>query len=525
LEDFSAIPLANLWTDTASSFMADKVYVVQTNTKVIQRCILMTTDPGDLVLDPTCGSGTTATVAEQWGRRWITIDTSRVALALARARIMGARYPFYLLADSREGQLKEAEVTRAAPSSQTAQGNIRQGFVYERVSHITLKSIANNAEIDVLWDQWQAKLEPLREKLNDALKQNWQEWEIPREANSQWPDAAKKLHVDWWAARIARQQEIDKSIAAKAEYEYLYDKPYEDNKKVRVAGPFTVESLSPHRSMIVDVDGGLVDPLNSAGETELGKRFTSMILENLKAAGVQQADKSRKIDFTSVVPWSGKMVCAEGRYMDETGERRAAIFVGPEFGTVLRADLVEAAREASDGGFHVLIACAFNYEAHATEFDKLGAIPVLKARMNADLHMGSELKETSKANLFVVFGEPDIELQEQKDGRLRVEVKGVDVFKPQTGEVVSEGPDGIACWFIDTDYNEESFFVRHAYFLGADDPYDSLKRTLKAEINEEAWESLHSAVSRPFDKPKSGRIAVKVINHLGDEVMKVYKTS
>jgi adenine-specific DNA-methyltransferase len=366
-------------------------------------------------------------------------------------------------------------------------------------------------------------LEPLRERINAELGKTWQEWEIPREARADWPGVAAKAHAEWWQARIARQQEIDSSIAAKAEYEYLYDKPYEDNKKVRVAGPFTVESLSPHRSMIVDADGGLMDPLNSTGETELGKRFTSMILENLKAAGVQQADKSRKINFTSVAPWSGKMVCAEGRYMDETGERRAAIFVGPEFGTVLRADLVEAAREAGDGGFHVLIACAFNYEAHATEFDKLGAIPVLKARMNADLHMGSELKETSKANLFVVFGEPDIELQEQEDGRLRVEVKGVDVFKPQTGEVVSEGPDGIACWFIDTDYNEESFFVRHAYFLGADDPYDALKRTLKAEINEEAWSSLHSAASRPFDKPKSGRIAVKVINHLGDEVMKVYK--
>jgi len=527
IDDFPVFSQNNMWTDTLgqNQFGGDKIYVVQTALTIVQRCILMATDPGDLVLDPTCGSGTTATVAEQWGRRWITIDTSRVALALARVRIMGARYPYYLLSDSRDGQQKEAEVTQMVPSSQPVQGNIRQGFVYERVPHITLKSIANNAEIDLLWEKWQATQEPLREKLNDALKQNWQEWEIPREADARWSVAAKKLHADWWAARIARQQEIDKSIATKAEYEYLYDKPYEDNKKVRVAGPFTVESLSPHRSMIVDVDGGLVDPLNSAGETELGKRFTSMILENLKAAGVQQADKSRKIDFTSVVPWSGKMVCAEGRYMDETGERRAAIFVGPEFGTVLRADLVEAAREASDGGFHVLIACAFNYEAHATEFDKLGAIPVLKARMNADLHMGSELKETSKANLFVVFGEPDIELQEQKDGRLRVEVKGVDVFKPQTGEVVSEGPDGIACWFIDTDYNEESFFVRHAYFLGADDPYDSLKRTLKAEINEEAWESLHSAVSRPFDKPKSGRIAVKVINHLGDEVMKVYKTS
>ena len=238
-----------------------------------KRCILMATDPGDLVLDPTCGSGTTASVAEQWGRRWITIDTSRVALALARARIMGARYPFYLLADSREGQLKEAEVTRTAPSSQPVHGNIRHGFVYERVPHITLKSIANNAEIDVIWDKWQATLEPLREKLNAALKKTWQEWEIPREADAKWPDAAKKLHADWWQARIARQKEIDKSIAAKAEFEYLYDKPYDDNKKVRVAGPFTVESLSPHRVLGVDENDELIDTLKE-DSPEYGARQT-----------------------------------------------------------------------------------------------------------------------------------------------------------------------------------------------------------------------------------------------------------
>jgi len=520
-DDFPVIPLTDRWDSVQLGTARN--YVVETSPKVIERCILMATDPGDLVLDPTCGSGTTATVSEQWGRRWITIDTSRVALALARARVMGARYPYYLLSDSRDGQLKEAEISRTAASSQSTHGNIRQGFVYERVPHVTLKAIANNSEVEIIWRKSESRLRELCGSLNKLLNQDWEQWEIPKKFEDSWSPEIKQLHLDFWTACTVRQEEINKSIAAKAEYEYLFDKPYEDSKKVRVAGPFTVESLSPHRSMIVDVDGSLVDPLNTAGETELGKRFTSMILENLKAAGVQQADKSRKIDFTSVVPWSGKMVCAEGRYTHESGERRAAIFVGPEFGTVLRADLVEAAREASDGGFHVLIACAFNYEAHATEFDKLGAIPVLKARMNADLHMGSELKETSKANLFVVFGEPDIELQEQEDGRLRVEVKGVDVFKPQTGEVVSEGPDGIACWFIDTEYNEESFFVRHAYFLGADDPYDSLRRTLKAEINEEAWGSLHSAVSRPFDKPKNGRIAVKVINHLGDEVMKVYK--
>ena len=520
------ISYTNIWDDTArGSFQEKAIYVVQTTLKTVQRCILMATDPGDLVLDPTCGSGTTATVAEQWGRRWITIDTSRVALALARARIMGARYPFYLLADSRDGQLKEAEVTRTAPSSQPVQGNIRHGFVYERVPHITLKSIANNAEIDVIWEQWQAKLEPLREKLNAALKKTWQEWEIPREADAKWPDTAKKLHADWWQARIARQQEIDKSIAAKAEFEYLYDKPYENKKCVRVAGPFTVESLSPHRMLGVDENDELIDTINQdKAEHTARQSFPQMILENLKTAGVQQAHKEDRITFTALTPWPGDgSVCAEGRYMEGGTEKRAGVFIGPEFGTVQRSDLVEAARECGDSGFDVLIACAFNYEAHATEFSKLGRIPVLKARMNADLHMAKDLKNTGKGNLFVIFGEPDIDLLPQTDGKLCVKVNGVDVFKPQTGEVISDGADGIACWFIDTDYNEESFFVRHAYFLGANDPYSALKTTLKGEIDHDAWATLNSDTSRPFEKPKSGRIAVKVINHLGDEVMKVFK--
>jgi adenine-specific DNA-methyltransferase len=525
--------MTNAWLDTSGK-SSQRWYVVQTDTPVIQRCLLMATDPGDLVLDPTCGSGTTAYVAEQWGRRWITLDTSRVALALARARIMGARYPFYLLADSREGQMKEAEVTRTAPSSQPTHGNIRHGFVYERVPHITLKSIANNAEIDVIWEQWQKKLEPLREQLNAALKKNWQEWEIPREADAKWPDKAKQLHADWWQARIARQKEIDASIDAKAEFEYLYDKPYENKKAVRVAGPFTVESLSPHRVLGVDADDELIDTLRDPGADYAAKQsFPQMILENLKTAGVQQAHKEDRIVFTALTPWPGSLVCAEGRYIEggvkvspgntAAGvEKRAAIFIGPEFGTVQRADLVEAAREAADANFDVLIACAFNFEAHTTDFAKLGKLPVLKARMNADLHMAEDLKNTGKGNLFVIFGEPDITLISEGD-LLRVKVNGVDVFKPQTGEVISDGADGIACWFIDTDYNEESFFVRHAYFLGANDPYSALKTTLKAEIDAEAWASLNSDTSRPFKKPKSGRIAVKVINHLGDEVMKVFR--
>lgn len=532
-DDYPAVPLVNSWSDVGGiqSRSDPKVYVVQTTNRVIERCILMTTDPGDLVLDPTCGSGTTAYVAEQWGRRWITIDTSRVALALARARIMGARYPYYLLADSPEGQKKIAEITRTEPSSHPTTGSIRHGFVYERVPHITLKSIANNAEIDVIWEKWQETLEPLREKLNAALQMRWEEWEIPREADDEWPEEAKRLHAEWWEARIARQKEIDASIAANADYEYLYDRPYTDNKTVRVAGPFTVESLSPHRVLGVDEDDELIDLLREPG-TDYGpsQSFPQMVLENLRAAGVQQPHKDARIAFTSLVPWPGDLICAEGRYMegaDENGEggveRRAAIFIGPEFGTVTRPDLVEAAREAADAGFDVLIACAFNFEAHTTEFNKLGRIPVLKARMNADLHMAGELKNTGKGNLFVVFGEPDIDLLEEPDGRIRVKVNGVDVFHPQTGKIRSDGPDGIACWFIDTDYNEESFFVRHAYFLGAGDPYKALKTTLKAEIDQEAWESLYSDVSRPFNRPKSGRIAVKVINHLGDEVMKVFR--
>ncbi len=585
MDDFPVRPIANHWTDVKfSSRSEEKTYVVQTSANLIQRCILMCTDPGDLVLDPTCGSGTTAYVAEQWGRRWITIDTSRVALALARARIMGARYPYYLLADSRDGQLKEAEITRTASSSQPTRGDIRHGFVYERVPHITLKSIANNTEIDVIWEKWQATLEPLREQLN-AILVGWversethpstanvgdgfrsrsthptnttsgsapfEEWQIPRDADPDWPPQAQEVHADWWAARIARQREMDASIAAKADSEYLYDKPYTDNKKVRVAGPFTVESLSPHRVLGVDENDELIDPNEKqiadpdAGYGEK-QTFPQMILENLKIAGVQQAHKEDRISFTSLTPWPGDLICAEGRYIVTrdgnpaagedptarssdnsalTDENRAAIFIGPEFGTVTRPDLVTAAREAGDADFDCLIACAFNYEAHATDFNKLGRIPVLKARMNADLHMAEDLKNTGKGNLFVIFGEPDIVILPAENGQVRIKINGVDVFHPSTGEVRSDGPEGIACWFIDTDYNEESFFVRHAYFLGANDPYKALKTTLKAEINEEAWATLNSDTSRPFPKPASGRIAVKVINHLGDEVMKVFRVA
>jgi adenine-specific DNA-methyltransferase len=537
-DDFPVVPMTNYWRDTQSGGMgADtKQYVVQTNPLVVERCVLMATDPGDLVLDPTCGSGTTAYVAEQWGRRWITIDTSRVALALARSRIMGARYPWYLLADSREGQMKEAEITRTPPRNTPTQGRLRQGFVYKRVPHIMLSTIARNAEIDAIWEDYQTRLEPLREALNGALGTVWQEWEIPREAGKDWADSARTAHAQWWEQRIARQKEIDASIAAKAGAEFLYDQPYTDNTRVRVAGPFTVESLSPHRVPAVDVDDSLFDELEAAegkreklGDGGESADFTTMVLDNLKKSGVQQADKADRLVFTSLKGWPGQFICAEGKVRqksaaeaaeaDTAPEKRAAILIGPEYGTVSRPDLTAAAREAAEAGFDMLIAAAFNFDAHASEFEKMGALTVLKARMNPDLHM-PDLANTGAGNLFTVFGEPDVVVHDEGDGRISIEVQGVDMYK--AGEIVSAAADDIAVWFLDTDYDYESFFVRHAYLPGQQgDPYKALRTTLKAEIDEDAWESLKRTRSRPFERPASGRVAVKVINHLGDEVMKV----
>ena len=527
LEDYRLFPITNLWSDTGvAGFASDKRYIVETSPKVVERCFLMATDPGDLVLDPTCGSGTTATVAEQWGRRWITMDTSRVALALARTRVMSARHPYYLLADSPEGRAKEASLTGRPAQDTPTSGDLRQGFVYDRAPHVTLKSIANNAEIDVIWDAAQPGLEADRTALNALLGTTWEEWQIPREADPVWPVRAHLHFNAWWDARIARQAAIDRSIAKRADVEPLYDRPYEDRGRVRVAGPFTVESLSPHRVVPAGEEELAHDADTAAGTRARTAApptdFATMVLDHLRTAGVHQSSKSDSIHFTSLAGWPGTYIGAEGRLMEGETERRAGILIGPEFGTLSRPDLVAAAREASEARFDVLIACAFNYDAHASELTKLGPLPILKARMNPDLHMAEDLKNTGAGNLFVVFGEPDVAVRDAGGGMVEVQVLGVDVFDPQTGDIRSGGTDSIAAWFIDTNYNEEGFFVRHAYFLGAQDPYKSLKVALRAEVDEDAWATLYRDTSRPFPRPETGRIAVKVINHFGDEVMKVF---
>jgi adenine-specific DNA-methyltransferase len=457
---------------------------VQTTSKVIERCILMTTDPGDLVLDPTCGSGTTAYVAEQWGRRWITIDTSRVALALARTRLMAAKYPYYLLADSHEGIKKEAQLSRSGvpplswepgtrQDAASTSSDIRKGFVYKRVSHVTLKSIANN------------------------------------------PDIKEGM----------TRQQIDAVITRHAETETLYDQPYEDKKIVRVSGPFTVESLSPHR-VLSTADENMNGSVTQR-EAQREQDFATMILDNLRKAGVQNTRKAERLKFDTLDPFAGRWLHAAGEYTDADGKtRRVAVSIGPEQGTVGPQQVKEAAKEAVQGvGFDLLLVCGFAFDPHVSEeVKRYGRLMVLPTKMNPDLAMGDELlKKTGAGNLFMVFGEPDVEIRQQKDGTLIVEIKGVDVYDPTTGEIRNSSTDDIACWFIDTDYNGESFFVRHAYFTGADEPYEKLKRALKAEIDEAAWSSLYSTVSRPFEKPDTGKIAVKVINHYGDEVLKVFE--
>jgi len=468
--DFPYMVLTTTWDDTWGE--QEKTYVVQTSSKVIQRCLLMTTDPGDLVLDPTGGSGTTAYVSEQWGRRWITIDTSRVALTIIRSRLMSAKFPYYLLADSPEGIVKEAELTTKIPTNQKTEGDIKKGFVYKRVPHVTLKSIAHN------------------------------------------PDIKEGM----------TRQEIDAAIARHADTELLYDQPYEDNKRIRVSGPFTVESLSPHRVISTDEERPVSE--QEASRAIGPGQFETMILENLKKAGVQNTIKNERLVFNRLEPFAGIYLHGEGEYVENGKSRRVAICIGPEHGTVGPELVKEAAKEAVKGvGFDLLIVCGFAYDPHVSEEAKrFGKLTVLTARMNPDLTMGDELlKKTGAGNLFMVFGEPDLDVKKEKDGKVTVEIKGLDVYDPTTGQIRSHSTDDIACWFIDTDYNEESFFVRHAYFCGADEPYEKLKRALRAEIDEGAWSKLYSTKSFLFDPPTTGKIAVKVINHYGDEVLKVYK--
>lgn len=463
--------LTSVWNDTAGE--QNGIYVVQTSELPIQRCLLMTSDPGDLVFDPTCGSGTTAFVAEQWGRRWISCDTSRVALALARSRLISAKFPYYILSDSLEGFKKEAQIRGKITNSHLCTNDVKKGFVYKRFPHITLSSVSSNSDI----------------KKGMTIKQ------------------------------------INDAIIRHADTEILYDQPYVDKNRVRVCGPFSVESLSPHRMLSTATEQQ--DMSSNEQEARKQQDFVAMILGNLKIAGVQNTRKNERLSFKCLDTYPGVWLHGCGEFTDLDGKTyRVAISIGPEHGTVGPQQVKEAAKEAVQGvGFDILVICGFAFDPHvAEEVKRYGKLKVLRSQMNPDLSMGNELlKKTKTGNLFMVFGEPDIEIKTHKNNKIIVEIYGVDIYDPTTGVIRSSSTEDIACWFIDTNYNGESFFVRHAYFTGADEPYDKLKRALKSEIDEEAWSSIYSTISRPFDKPETGKIAIKVINHYGDEVLKVFE--
>jgi len=390
---------------------------------------------------------------------------------------MSAKYPYYLLADSPDGIKREAEVTGKMPAPCNTENDIKKGFVYKRVPHVTLGSITNSQDI--------------KEGMSRA--------------------------------------EIDTAIARHAETVTLYDQLYEDNKRARVCGPFSFESLSPHRTISAEEKKAESEHWKYARSIKVigPDNFGQMILDNLRKSGVQNARKKERLKFDTLDVFAGEWIHGVGTYTDADGKlKRAAICIGPEHGTVGALLVKEAAKEAVKGvGFDVLIVCGFAFDpAVSEEAKRYGKLVVLPTKMNPDLAMGDELlKKTGAGNLFMVFGEPDIEITTQKDGKIVVEIKGLDVYDPTIGAIRNSSTEDIACWFIDTDYNSESFFVRHAYFTGADEPYEKLKRALRADIDEAAWSSLYSTVSRPFDVPKSGKIAIKVINHYGDEVMKMFE--
>ena len=498
--DFSYTELGNLWDDQLSA--QDKSYIVQTNATVLQRCILMTTDPGDLVFDPTCGSGTTAYAAEQWGRRWITVDTSRVALALARTRLMAAKYPYYRLENAND---------------------IKQGFTYKTVPHISLKDIANNTEIDEIHAVYVEKLDPLRTEMNRLINQNWEEWEVPIETDPKWDPEFQKLHREWVSLKRDRQHEMDESTAKYATNETLYDQPYEDRKRVRVTGPFTVESLSPH--FVLDpVDAEAAAPTSAS--SDVSQDYHQHILEHLKTGGVQNRLQEQRITFDWLEELPGEWLHAEGAYTDaDNNVQSVAISIASQSVTVGSQWINEAAKEAArrTPKFDLLIIAGFAFEGYtAGENTRMGRLTILPVKMSPEL-MVRELKNTGQGNLFMVFGEPDVEIIDHEEGTVSVKLLGVDVYDPKQALTRSDTPEDIACWFIDTAYNGEAFFVRHAYFTGADEPYKQLQHALNSEIDAEAWEALYRTESLPFAKPESGKIAVKVINHYGDEVMKEYK--
>ncbi|MCO5094063.1 MAG: site-specific DNA-methyltransferase [Xanthomonadaceae bacterium] len=529
LTDFPCIPVTQLWDDMQTGgFTEDKVYVVQTAEKAIQRCLLMTTDPGDLVLDPTCGSGTTAFVAEKWGRRWITCDTSRVAVTLAKQRLMTASYDYYELKYPHEG--------------------LRGGFIYKTVPHVTLKSIANNPEIDEIYERMHPAIERALEALNAALKtagapfqvseggrkgttldfsgsgasSALQEWEVPFDFPDDWKPAAREAFEAFHAARQAMQKKMDDSIAAHADQETLYDQPAVSKDKLRITGPFTVEAVPFPSVLSLDEAQAPAEADVSVARSGESLRQHAWRDELLKTGIRGKGGQMLRFTALETLPDTRHLHCTGHA---DSGERVVVSF-GPEHGALEQRQVELAMREAGElfPRPKMIVFCAFAFDPEAAkDIDATRGIVALKAQMNTDL-LTEDLKKARSSNQsFWLMGQPDVELRQRKDGRYEVEVNGFDYFDTTTGELKSGGKKNIAAWSLDTDYDERSLFPRQVFFpmAGAKDGWHKLKRDIKAELDESRLDKLHGTVSLPFEPGENRKVAVKIVDDRGIESLKV----
>jgi len=513
LEDFPVFPINNFWEDTVTSGFSDKkVYVVQTNPSAIERCLLMTTDPGDLVLDPTCGSGTTAFVAEKWGRRWISCDTSRVAVTLAKQRLVTASYDYYALKYPHEG--------------------LKGGFIYKTVPHVTLKSIANNPEIDEIFERMHPAIEKALAELNGVLvgaglkpaptSGELQEWHVPFDFPADWPESARAPFDAFHKARQAMQKQMDISIAAHADQETLYDQPQPDKKKLRITGPFTVEAVPFPTVLALDEAKPAHESDTSiarSGESARQHQWRDELLTTgIRGKGGQM------LRFAELETLPGTRHLHASGHLD-SGERVVVSF-GPEHAALEQRQVELALREAGElfPLPKMIVFCAFTFDPEAAkDIDNLKGITALKAQMNTDL-LTEDLKKARSGNQsFWLMGQPDVDVRKGKDGRYLVEVNGFDYFDTTKGELVSGGKGKIAMWLLDTDYDERSLFPRQVFFpmAGKGEGWQKLKKNIRAELNEELLDQFHGTVSLPFEPGDNRKVAVKIVDDRGIESLKI----
>ncbi|QDQ41484.1 site-specific DNA-methyltransferase [Methylacidiphilum kamchatkense] len=564
LDEIPIRQLTNIWVDTGIAVYGDpKVYAVQTNTKVVERCILMTTDPGDLVFDPTCGSGTTAYCAEKWGRRWITCDTSRVALVIARQRLMTAKFDYYKLRDAERG-----------PAG---------GFIYETVPHVTLESIAKNTEIDAIAAKYQPEIDRALAELNRLLARDWKEWKVPRELpHPVWPEAAREAYQqllkvkhsdrldaetqaepllkkvyrltghrwkslgevpepmppeDWseeakkalrrfWELKRAKRKEIDESIQRNAQQEPLYDRPKVVHSVVRVSGPFTVEAIPvpaveyPAQAPIPQFETEEAQ----AHVSDRGGDYLTNMVNLLKQHGGVLFPGGKRLVLENIRPMNLGCLHAEAEAKQNGSTLRVVISFGPKDGPIIASQVQEAIPTARMNGYQILIFAGFAFDPEVQSLIQKAPVAGLRvhfANVSPDVLVGDLLKTTRASQIFTVFGQPDVRLQEQKNDTCVVELRGMDIYDPLTGEVHSTRGEDVAAWFLDTDYDGKTFHICQAFFPGDPDAWEKLQRALKAQIDPEAFERMQGTISFPFRPGEHRRIAVKVIDFRGNEVVRV----